>query len=221
MLQLDRWIRIAALVPVVVFGVATLVASGGGSCGGLICPEAPPPPGPVAPMGVFPQRYTFGGDLLPVEVRLADAVRAGQTATFAVSTTFPAGTVGLPGGLTIPAGQSVLRFNVSTTRVGGFLDGRVDVTWTNPDSGVTSGSSAPISEGQAATLMPEPTALQLSLAPNPVPGGQPLTLQVSVTPVYPVPLDILLSADSALVQVPPEIVITGNGASRGTNWDIG
>ena len=212
MSQLDRWIRIAALVPVVVFGVATLVASGGSPCGGLFCPEAPPPPGPVAPMGVFPQRYAFGGDLLPVEVRLADAVRAGQTATFTVSTTFPAGTVGLPGGLTIPAGQSVLRFNVSTTRVGVFLDGRVDVTWTNPDSGVTSGP-APISGGQAATLMPEPTALQLSLAPNPVPGGQPLTLQVSVTPVYPVRLDILLSADSALVQVSPEMVITGNAAS--------
>jgi hypothetical protein len=204
--------RMAALGLLVAAGLISIVASGGGGdCGAPLCPAPPSPPGPVAPMSVFPERYTFGGEPLPVTVRLAQAVPAGETATFTVSATFPAGAIGLPGGLTIPAGSSSLTFNVATGAVGDFVDGRIDVTWTNR---VENGVTTPLTGGQPATLMPEPTALALSFTPNAVPGGQASTLQVAITPVYPVSMTVELSADSALVTVPAQLAVSGNAVSR-------
>lgn len=202
--------RMAALGLLVAAGLISIVASGA-DCLGVLCREPLQPPGPVAPMSVFPQRYTFGGEPLPVTVRLAQAVPAGETATFTVSATFPAGAIGLPVGLTIPAGSSSLTFNVATGTVGDFVDGRVDVTWTNR---VENGVITPLTGGQPATLMPEPTAVALSFTPNAVPGGQASTLQVAITPVYPVSMTVELSADSALVSVPAQLAVSGNAVSR-------
>lgn len=196
--------RIAALWLLIGAGLASIVASGGGE------ESTREPSGSPAPFSVFPQRYTFGGEVLPVRVVLASAVPAGSTATFTVSSTLPAGHVGLPGTLTIPAGGTELNFNVTTHAVDTFIDGRVDVTWTNY---VKDGSVSPITSGQATTLMPEPSSIQLSFAPNAVPGGQPSTLQVGITPVYPVSMAIELSADSPLVQVPPQLTINIGAAS--------
>lgn len=201
--------RAAALVLLVGAGLGSIVASGGG-CGGLICPEPEPPPGPAPAMSVFPQRHTFGGEVLSVRVVLRDAVSAGSTATFTVSSTLPASSIGLPSGLTIAAGGNALDFHITTSGVTGFVDGRVDVTWTNR---VDNGVASPVTSGQPTTLMPEPSALQLSFTPNAVPGGQASTLQIGITPVYPIPMVIELSADSGLVQVPPMVDVIGNASS--------
>lgn len=205
-----RWCRAAALLTLISAGLASIVASGGG-CGELNCPQTDPPPGPGAEMSVFPQRYTFGGEALAVEVVLRDRVPAGSTATFTVTSTLPAGNVGLPSGLSIPAGGNRLNFDVTTSAVNGFIDGRVDVTWTNR---VENNAVAPITSGQPTTLMPEPTSLQLSFTPNAVPGGQSSTLQIGITPVYPISMIIEMSADSPLVQVPPQVSVNGNAISR-------
>ncbi len=176
--RLVQLLRGTALTLLVAAGIGSIIASGGGACGGAICPEAEPPPGPVAPMSVFPQRYTFGGEPLPVTVRLAQAVPAGATAAFTVSTTLPAGAFGLPAGLTIPAGSSELTFNLATGPVGEFVNGRIDVTWTNYDPGT---GISPLTGGQPTTLMPEPSSIQLSFTPSAVPGGQSSTLQVGAS----------------------------------------
>jgi hypothetical protein len=197
-------LRSAALVLLVGAGIASIVASSGQPPGSSAA-------GASAPMSVFPQRYTFGGEMLPVRVVLFSAVPAGETATFSVSSTLPAGTVSLPAGLTIPAGSSELTFNVATSRVGEFVEGRIDVTWTNR---VVDSVAAPLTGGLATTLMPEPSALQLSFTPGAVPGGQPVTLQVGVTPVYPISMTIELSADSPLVQIPAQLTLPGNATSR-------
>lgn len=198
-------VSIAALWLVIGAGLASIVASGGGT-------ESEPDGGTPAPppFSVFPQRYTFGGDMLPVSVVLASPVPAGSTATFTVSSTLPSGTVSSPTTLEIPAGGTELNFNLTTQAVGDFTDGRVDVTWENHAVG---GVVSPITSGQPTTLMPEPTSIQLSFVPNAVPGGQPSTLRIDIAPVYPASVAVELSADSALVQVPPQLAINGGAAS--------
>lgn len=168
-----------------------------------------PDDGP-APMSVFVQRYTFGGDTMPVRVVLArPAVR---TATFTVGSDLPAGRVDLPTGtLEIPQGQSELRFELSTRAVAAFEQGRVDVTWTNADS-----AGGSLTGGQAVTLMPEPTAVQLSIAPASVPGGQPTTMQVTTTPGYPIDLVVALSAQPLLPDLPAQLTVRGGGPGAPT-----
>lgn len=168
-----------------------------------------PEGGPPA-MSVFLQRYTFGGDTMPVRVVLARP--AYRTATFTVGSDLPAGRVDLPTGtLEIPQGQSELRFELPTRAVAALEQGRIDVTWTNADS-----ASGSLTGGQAVTLMPEPTSLQLTIAPASVPGGQPTTLQVATTPVYPIDLVVTLSAQPPLPDLPSQWLVRGGGAGTPT-----
>ncbi|MGD9831234.1 MAG: hypothetical protein AB7U92_00635 [Piscinibacter sp.] len=163
-----------------------------------------------AVMSVFPQRYTFGGDTLPVVVRLASP--AARTATFTVRTELPAGSVDLPSGpLEISPGQSELRFALNTRPVAGIEQGLVEVTWTNADTDTGS-----IAGGQLATLLPEPTALQLTIAPGSVPGGQPTTLQLTTTPTYPIDLVVSLSAQPPWPDLPVQLNVPAGGAGTPT-----
>lgn len=173
---------------------------------GCFFPDSPSREGPPAAMSVFVQRYTFGGDTMPVRVRLA--FPADRTATFTVSADLPAGRIDLPAGaLEIPQGQSELRFELPTRAVADFERGRVDVTWTNAD--VAGGS---LTGGGDVTLMPEPTALQLTIAPASVPGGQATTLQVATTPAYPIDLAVELSAQPPLPDLPAQLRVPASGA---------
>jgi hypothetical protein len=177
-----------------------------------VCPTPPPTPNaesdpeprlPRTPIVLQVSEHRFGGE--PVSVRVT--VDTNDVAQLRFTSTLPAGALVLPAAATVPSGQGFVYLEVPSSRVPDFVAGRIAVEWTNRPFGA-------VSAGKPVTLMPEPTALQLSFAPDAVPGGQPVTLNLSITPAYPVNLRATLSADSPLLPVPAQVTVpAGSTAS--------
>lgn len=137
------------------------------------------------------QRYTFGGDSLPLTLRIANP--PSQATTISLSTTLPGGSISLPTSIALAANQGEVTVDVPTSTVATFSDGVVVATYGNA------------SVSRAVTLMPEPSGVMADVAPAVVPGGTSATLSLAVTPVYPVPLTIALSSDNAVAPVPAQV----------------
>ena len=134
--------------------------------------------------------HAFGGEPIPVTVRLGVAPLQATTVTLA--TVLPSGSVPR-GTILFYPGQTQATANVASDVVDNFVDGRVEATY----GGLR--SSTPI------TLMPEPTAMAMRVSPESVLGGETTSLRVEITPSYPPDLDVQLESDSTLAPVPTQV----------------
>ena len=159
--------------------------------------------GPFA-VALSAPRHAFGGDALRLSLRLAAAPT--QPVTIALGTTLPAGSLTLPGSVTIAANQAEVTLDVPTLAVSAFTEGDIVATLGGARSVAT------------VTLMPEPTSLTLTPNPSRVIGGATATLAIAATPGYPasVPIVATLASDNPIVQVPAQVALGSTGLGQAT-----
>jgi hypothetical protein len=145
--------------------------------------------GPFA-LTLTAQRHTFGGEAIPITIRLGSARTEAVTVnlfTVIGGITAPKGTI-----LFYP-GQTEAPFTVATTPVTDFVEGRLEVSYEG------------FRWGQPITLMPEPAAVALTVTPPTVLGGEAATISLQVTPIYPVALNLQLESNNAVAPVPAQV----------------
>lgn len=145
--------------------------------------------GPFA-LALSAQRYTFGGDAIPVTVRLGTPRATVSTVT--LTRILPNGATPAGTALFYP-GQTELVVNVASEAVTDFVDGRVEATLGDVRN------SVPV------TLMPEPTDLVLESTPPEVLGGEVSNLRVRIAPIYPAALKVQMASNNAVAPVPAEV----------------
>jgi hypothetical protein len=152
--------------------------------------------GPLA-LALTVQRHTFGGDRIPITLRLGSART--QDARVDLTRVLPTGSEP-DGAVQIPAGQTEVITSLDSAAVADFTSGRIEATL----DGVT--------VGQPFTLMPEPTAVQVGLTPSAVVSGEATTLELRVIPGYPIAVDVQLESNQAAVAVPAQVAASAQAS---------
>lgn len=146
----------------------------------------------------------FAGQSTDVTVRLGGPATADARIT--VASTLPAAVLtGVPAELVIPAGGSTASFTVTAA-----------ANVTAISSGTLSASLNGATRTAAMHVLAEPNSVQLVLTPASVTSGQAVSVRVDLSPIYPLPMDVLLSSDRAALPVPGALRVAANEASAAT-----